>query len=96
MTPAEEKFYCTEDGCEQEAISCYLNDDEDTVEFFCPSHAKQHGYCMGCGNFCAGIESFDFAKPAGFCDHCRNDIEESIEDEEISVELSEFEQEDFP
>lgn len=48
-------------------------------EVLCPDHAKLW-YCLGCGNFCAGQNSFDFVHP-GYCDNCAHEIQEGEDDE---------------
>lgn len=69
---------CQEDGCREIGIPCYVgwdsaNDGEwsDTqpTAYFCPKHAPRHGFCGWCGQFSAGIESFDM-NPRGLCDNC--------------------------
>lgn len=51
----------------------------DVHEYYCAEHAKENGYCFGCGNFWAGNESFDFSSSI-YCENCRE--EEYWEDEE--------------
>lgn len=69
---------CQEIGCNQDAIECILpsfeNDEEDIKEYYCPEHAFKKGYCSRCGQFCSGIESFDFGP--GICKNCLDDIED--------------------
>lgn len=72
---AEQK--CEHEGCTSEAIACQLDDDffDDKVsEWLCPEHAHEAGYCMVCGRFWGGIESFDFLHP-GYCDNCWDEIQ---------------------
>lgn len=54
--------------------------DTDIQEYYCFTHAKEAGYCWGCGQFWAGNESFDF----GFSGLCENCCEEEYEDDEDS------------
>ena len=42
-------------------------------EVLCRKHAQEAGYCRSCGDFWAGIESFDFGHP-GLCDHCYDQV----------------------
>ena len=68
---------CQHDGCTSGAISCYLMDtDRDGLpdELLCSAHAAEAGYCMVCGDFWGGIESFDFLHP-GVCDNCHDELE---------------------
>lgn len=43
--------------------------------WYCPKHAHENGFCVSCGQFWAGVESFDFNNPAGLCDNCRDQWE---------------------
>jgi len=72
---------CEQNGCDEKAIECSLNDDEDSKFYYCPEHCYQNGFCFGCGNFFSGMEDFDFENPTHLCFNCRTEIEE--EDEEI-------------
>jgi hypothetical protein len=88
---------CAEPGCTAEhAIACEEPRDwmeaavdaaldEPAVTYYCPDHAEQNGFCRGCGLFCAGIETYDFGRgrngPAGFCEHCQDQIEDDMADE---------------
>jgi hypothetical protein len=58
---------------------CYLPSDnineDDEIVFLCPECNDGTCYCKGCGQFCAGIDSFEFGKYAGYCDNCRDEIE---------------------
>ena len=67
--------HCEHEGClDRDVVECNLNDDDNTVEYFCAAHCFEAGYCYLCGNFCAGIESFDFDSPRGLCDNCRDQV----------------------
>ena len=46
--------------------------------FYCLSHAKGAGFCIGCGRFWGGVESFDFGD-SGICDDCQRLEEEEYE-----------------
>lgn len=61
---------CGERGCIRPANTCYLPDGEE--EFYCYDHMRDMGYCPGCGQFWAGIESFDFSR-TGYCENCEGD-----------------------
>ncbi len=54
----------------------------DTHDYYCYQHASENGYCHICGEFCAGIDSFDFGIPPGLCDNCRDELMEADLDEE--------------
>lgn len=76
---------CEQEGCKEAAsVKCYLPDtdfDEPPDYTYCCKHAKDEGFCMGCGQFCAGITSFDFIHP-GWCDNCYDEISGNDDDEE--------------
>jgi hypothetical protein len=54
-------------------MKCTYTDGEQI--HLCPDCLKADGsFCLGCGEFCAGMTSFDFIHP-GFCDNCWDEIE---------------------
>lgn len=72
---------CQHEDCENEGLECFLpaydtgtfrTEATEPDEYFCSEHCHEHGYCWGCGEFWAGVESFDF-NPLGLCDNCRDD-----------------------
>lgn len=55
------------------------------AEILCEKHAPQVGFCVGCGVFAGGLESFEFApKVRGYCETCGDAIasEVDLEDED--------------
>lgn len=49
-------------------------EDTDLEVQYCFEHAKKSGFCLGCGGFFAGVESFDFSEVEGFCSDCIDEI----------------------
>jgi hypothetical protein len=90
---ADQPYRCEEPGCLNEAMPCYLSGDPEPSEWWCSEHAFEHGFCRGCGQFWAGIESFDFGP--GYCPNCRDEIQadEGAFDEDVDDVLCE---EDLP
>jgi len=86
----EDIHICENEGCSHKGFHCYLSGDwdeklqdfeEDHIEYLCPKHAEEQGYCMGCGTFIAGT-GMEF-RNNGYCDNCWDEIKSSeIEDEE--------------
>lgn len=74
LRPSDE---CDMSGCHRSNLPCFLPDDLDRPsEYLCAEHAHQAGYCIGCGQFSAGIESFDFrVRYQGYCDNCAHQME---------------------
>lgn len=67
---------CVEWGCKRVGFPCYLPDDPDTpAEYRCWKHLEDSGFCFGCGQFWAGIESFDFRR-SQLCDNCASEVED--------------------
>ena len=66
------------DDCWKEAIEHFTLEpwDEDTPYHYhyCFKHALKSGFCVGCGGFFAGVESFDFSEHEGWCDDCYDDL----------------------
>lgn len=80
---------CTGCGINTDGLTtCYINGE--VTENLCPDcMVKDGNYCLGCGNFCAGTESFDFSEIEGYCELCVDEInsnsaEDDNEDEEDS------------
>lgn len=77
---------CMEKGCWKhgdDITPCYLPNyevdeegwrDKEPDFYYCAHHAKHAGFCICCGEFWAGIESFDFEHP-GYCDNCHDQME---------------------
>lgn len=74
---------CQHEGCQEAGLSCRIVIDEGDLpwEFYCPAHAAEHGYCAACGEFWAGIDSFEFLHP-GFCNQCADHVLD--DDDEVS------------
>ena len=83
--------FCSHAGCwkhGEDVIECYLPDYEVDEEgfrtndepdyYYCWEHADTHGFCKMCGEFWAGIESFEFIHP-GFCDNCDDEMERDFD-----------------
>ncbi len=74
---------CYEPVCGREGIACFLPDNETQGtkyekpdEYYCVFHAQTGGYCWCCGQFWAGVESFDFGP--GICENCREEFDEEF------------------
>ncbi len=61
---------CGVRDCKQPGNECRLPDD--SREWYCWEHMHDQGFCPGCGNFWAGVESFDFSR-TGYCENCEGD-----------------------
>ena len=88
---------CQHENCSQKAMECTLSDGDGTVEYYCPVHAAENGYCTGCGQFCGGTNSFEFVHP-GWCDNCHDEIVSEEADEQDGDEYYTHPREymDFP
>ena len=78
---------CNHEGCDStDVTACFLPDNEtDTPdEHYCATHAHEHGWCWGCGQFWGGVESFDFGSyygnVAGLCDNCSDAVKDDFDD----------------
>lgn len=74
-----ERQPCQEDGCENRGEPCWIESAATPDEWYCAEHMHKHGFCIGCGQFYAGIESFDFGP--GWCDNCAPEFEEEYDDD---------------
>ncbi len=54
----------------------FETEDPTPVLFLCDEHAKEFGYCWGCGHFFGGVESFEFGlrSRAGLCSECYGEL----------------------
>lgn len=68
---------CGVRGCDRWGLPCWLPDDvwNEPSEYYCYAHMHDQGYCPGCGNFWAGIESFDFSR-SGYCENCAAEFDD--------------------
>lgn len=103
-------YYVVKNICQScrapDAIYCYLPEpprcsgpeyrlrERPPDEVLCAECAVAAGYCRSCGDFWAGITSFDFIHP-GLCDHChdqiRQDCDEAGDEYEEMPEYSGYE-----
>lgn len=71
---------CDECGKECDGLmNCYLEGDDKKI---CPDCMPDSGYCMRCGQYCAGIQSFDFSEMPGYCSDCVDEMKMEDKDEE--------------
>lgn len=70
------KSKCDECGKDSDALmTCHYVHDESTIDL-CPTCLKEDGsFCLCCGQFCAGFETFEFHHP-GYCDNCWSDLKD--------------------
>lgn len=61
-------------------MTCTYAHDGSTTKL-CPDCIKDSGFCLGCGNYCAGMSSFDFSPLPGYCSDCRDEFD-SEDDED--------------
>lgn len=68
---------CGVPGCQHWGHPCWLPDAiyQEPSEYYCDAHMRDQGYCPGCGNFWAGIESFDFSR-SGYCENCAAEFDD--------------------
>jgi hypothetical protein len=62
---------CGAQGCDNFGNPCWLPDDiyGEPSCYYCWAHMYDQGFCPACGNFWAGVESFDFSR-SGLCENC--------------------------
>ena len=86
-TPSEPEWVrldgrCQHEGCSNQGISYSYPHEEYGLppksEVYCARHARAAGFCIGCGQFWGGIESFDFGD-SPLCEECLTLSEEEYE-----------------
>lgn len=77
---------CSKPGCWAKGMACFYPNGADALpdEWVCAEHCHDAGYCRCCGNFWAGVDSFDFSRN-GLCENCNamlgdDSVEFDIED----------------
>jgi hypothetical protein len=80
------KDKCEECGKRENLLEChnsyYDEKKKETIDCYntyCIDCAQKLGYCYICGEFWAGIESFDFGPR--YCENCASEVEEDEDDE---------------
>lgn len=77
---------CDECGKDSQYITECTYPINDEITNLCPQCLKDDGsFCLSCGMFCAGLESFDFVHP-GYCDNCWDEIRTENDDWENDEE----------
>lgn len=75
------------DECKKDTdglMTCTFTDGERIR--LCPDCLEADGsFCLRCGEFCSGLESFDFIHP-GYCDNCWDEIRAQNDDWECDEE----------
>lgn len=67
----------------QDTTACYLPGIKDAPSaYYCDQHAAAHGFCCGCGQFWAGVESFEFSRFhggfEGLCEDCSDELKDEL------------------
>jgi hypothetical protein len=82
---------CVHPGClttDESLTACYYDGTPEEQRYagsYCYQHAKEHGFCFGCGEFWGGVESFEFGELWGnfpnLCDNCSDEYRAEFSDE---------------
>lgn len=60
------------------------------IEYLCPQCNDGKLFCKSCGDFCAGIESFDYSDYPGYCEECAQEFRSMDKDYEDDDEFDDF------
>lgn len=86
LDPLNQHDACDDCGKRTDGLmTCTYSHDDSTTKL-CPDCIEDSGFCKRCGNYCSGMESFDFSDMPGYCSDCREEIKNEFEDDD----------EDFP
>lgn len=77
----QRKHKCRFEGCKELHTDWYEYKPENGV-WSCAEHAEYFGFCFMCGNFWAGVESFDFSRVKGVCENCISEFDDDFEDDQ--------------
>lgn len=80
---------CEHDGCTSKATREYEYPVFESVEgktvvataWICNEHVADEGFCINCGGFWAGVESYDFSRIKGVCENCIHEFDDDSENE---------------
>lgn len=80
LEPINQHDACEDCGKRTDGLmTCTYSHDGSTTKL-CPDCIKDSGFCLRCGNYCAGMSSFDFSDMPGYCSDCRDEINEEFDD----------------
>jgi hypothetical protein len=83
LAPLQFHDACHECGKRSDGLMTCIYPDGDTIKL-CPDCIQDSGFCLMCGNYCAGMSSFDFSEMPGYCAECVEEIKnEWDEDDEL-------------
>jgi hypothetical protein len=55
-------------------IECRLHPQDKADRYLCFECAERKGFCVGCGIFSAGVESFEFGRYRAYCENCQDEL----------------------
>lgn len=78
LAPLSQHDACDSCGKRTDGLmTCEYPSDGSTTKL-CPDCMENSGFCLRCGNYSAGIESFDFSDMPGYCSYCRDEIKSDL------------------
>lgn len=87
IEPFQSHDCCDSCGKSTDGLMCCEYPHDGSQFKLCPSCMEDSGFCLRCGVFSAGIESFDFSDIPGYCIDCVQELRE---------DFGEYDEEDFP
>jgi hypothetical protein len=82
LEPLQQHDACEDCGKRTDGLmTCTYSHDGSTTKL-CPDCMKDSGFCLMCGHYCSGQESFDFSDMPGYCSNCREEILADTSDDE--------------
>lgn len=93
-----EKHKCQHKGCTKDSdVVCIVPEQDNTgiqvIEHLCEEHAYESGYCVLCGEFWGGIETFDIDNPSHLCENCLEQIKDETGENDTNEYYEGFEEE---
>lgn len=65
---------CGDCGKRTDELTICIYPDGEEIRL-CPDCIKDSGFCLSCGYYSSGLESFDFSEMPGYCRDCIEEIE---------------------
>lgn len=82
LNPLGQHDACDDCGKRTDGLMTCTYSHDGSQTKLCPDCIKDSGFCLRCGNYCAGMSSFDFSDMPGYCSDCRDEIIEMEDDDD--------------
>lgn len=83
LEPFKKHDACDDCGKRTDGLMTCTYPHDGSITKLCPDCMEDSGFCLRCGNYSSGLESFDvFTDMPGYCIECRAEIKSEFDDKE--------------